>query len=97
VRPPRTAEPEPPATQHSDHTVSRSWFGSSGRVTASCTGGRVALQSASPADGWRVEVGARGPEEVEVTFKKGGDDGSEVQVRARCSGGAPRFFNGKDD
>lgn len=85
---PRTQRPVPAGR------VPRTWVGTGGRVTASCTGSRVALESASPADGWRVEVGNRGPETVEVTFKRAE---SEVQVRARCNGGEPTFPAEGDD
>ena len=71
-------------------STSRTWSGSSGRVTVTCTGSRVGLQSASPANGWRVEVGSRAGEEVEVTFRQSAG-GGEVQVQARCSGGTPAF------
>lgn len=79
--PGRTTSPEPSYQQ-------RTWRGSPGSVVARCSGQTVSLQSATPADGYRVEVGGRGPTEVEVTFK---GNGREVKVRARCSGGVPSF------
>jgi hypothetical protein len=59
-------------------------------VSASCTGSSVRLVSATPADGYRVEVGSRGPGEVEVTFQRA-DESSQTQVKAVCSSGSPRF------
>ena len=75
-----TEPPAPPAQQ-------RTWRGTAGTVVARCTGPRVSLVSATPNDGYQVEVGSRGPAEVEVTFKGGG----ETQAKARCSAGAPLF------
>jgi len=66
----------------------RTWEGSAGSVTVRCSGRRVSLQSASPDDGYGVEVGSRGPAEVEVTFKGGG---REVRVKGTCAAGTPRF------
>jgi len=65
----------------------RTWRGTGGTVVARCTGTRVWLLSATPNDGYQVEVGDRGPAEIEVTFKGRG----ETQVKARCSVGAPWF------
>lgn len=72
----------------------RTWAGAGGRVTVSCSGSRASLVSASPADGWSVEVGRRGGEEVEVSFRR---SGSEVQVQGRCDAGTPRFSVERDD
>ncbi|MEP6814016.1 MAG: hypothetical protein ABI873_00535 [Marmoricola sp.] len=57
-------------------------------MTTACTGSRISLRSASPADGWRVSTDATGPDEVEVKFDSGQ---GEVTVRAQCSGGTPAF------
>lgn len=101
VRTPWTPAPEPdPARKEparSDRTVTRTWVGAAGRVTASCTGAKVALGSASPSNGWRVEVGNRGPEEVEVKFEQQRSEGAEIHVGARCGAGEPRFQVGGDD
>lgn len=86
TRPSTAPDPSTPAPRPT--TVTRTWSDAGGRVGVSCTGSRVVLGSASPADGWQVEVGDRGPEKVEVTFRSGG---SEVQLKASCSGGEPRF------
>jgi len=66
----------------------RTWEGSAGSMTVRCSGGEASLQSASPDDGYGVEVGSRGPAEVEVTFK---GSGREVQVKGTCAAGTPRF------
>ncbi len=80
----RSQEPAPP------RTVTRTWSGPAGRVTVSCSGSRATLMSASPSDGWRVEVEKRGPVEVEVSFSQSGE-GGESHVHADCSGGQPQF------
>ncbi len=70
----------------------RSWQSRAGTVVARCAGGRIALQSATPSDGYRVETGSRGPEEVEVSFQRGdGAAESQVQVTGVCRGGVPAF------
>lgn len=79
------SDPEPEPT-----VVRRTWSGPAGSVTARCTGGDVSLQSASPNDGWTVEVEKRGPDEVEVEFRERDGD-RRTKVDAECSGGVPRF------
>ncbi len=64
------------------------WHAAPGSVTVGCTGSRSSLVSATPNDGYRVEVGGPGPGEVEVTFK---GDGRQTQVQALCSSSAARF------
>jgi hypothetical protein len=93
VASPRSSPPSPQPTDRSTPPVpapsqQRTWEGSAGSVTVRCSGRLASLQSASPDDGYRVEVGSRGPAEVEVTFKGGG---REVQVKGTCAAGAPRF------
>jgi hypothetical protein len=56
-------------------------------VVVTCAGATAALRAATPSDGYRVEVGDRGPHEIEVTFK----GPAETQVKARCRAGAPAF------
>lgn len=94
-RPQRPPKPRPaPDTQSppkGEQKVERTWVGSGGRVTASCRGEQVALESASPSNGWRVEVDERGPDRVEVTFEQQDSEESEVRVRVRCVGAQPRF------
>ena len=88
--PPAPTTPPPTATG-----VTRTWQGTAGTVTVRCVGDRINLQSASPGDGWSVEVGEQGPVEVEVELTSEGEDGEEdereVHVAARCVGGVPRF------
>jgi hypothetical protein len=92
-----TAMPSPAAPKSRVRTrplapmrVTRTWRDTPGSVVASCTGVTVELQSATPADGYRVEVGSRGPHEVEVTFQLL-DESSQTQVKAVCAHDAPRF------
>jgi cytoskeletal protein RodZ len=83
--------PRPPARSagpSSSPVEQRTWQGGAGSVTVRCSGGRAALQSASPSDGYRIEVGSRGPGEVEVTFR---GEARQVQVKAVCVSGSPRF------
>ena len=91
--PPRVATPRahptPPGPSALPvRTETRTWTGSSGFVTVSCTGREAQLRGASPNDRWSYEVGEASGESVEVTFKR---DDEEVQVKASCSDGTPQF------
>jgi len=79
---PRTSSP--PVTR----TETRTWSGTGGWLTVSCTGGRATLKSASPNDGWSFERGDDAGDAIEVKFE-GGD--TEVKVRATCVAGVPQF------
>lgn len=79
--------------------VRRTWQGAAGAVVASCRGATITFRGAQPNSGWRVEVGNRGPEGIEVHFSRleGEDDGNgEVELKARCAGGQPRFSTSGD-
>ena len=68
-----------------------------GQVTVRCTGGTIQLRIAQPDDAWRVEVGSAGPQEVHVTFMRGGEEGGVgTQVTAVCAGGSPAFTVASD-
>jgi hypothetical protein len=89
-RPTRSHSPSATKTSASeaDRTQTRTWSGAAGSVTVACTGRTARLKGTSPSDGWHVEVGNSSGGEVEVTFKK---NEAEVQVKATCVGGVPRF------
>jgi hypothetical protein len=91
---PRTAPPPgsgPSAPSSSPAPVRRSWSGTGGTVVAECSGSRISLVAAQPDAGFAVEVGGRGPGEVEVSFHGRGDEERETQVKGVCVGGTPRF------
>ncbi len=77
-----------PRPTSSPATQQRSWRGAPGSVLVRCAGGAATLQSTTPNDGYRVEVGSRGPQEVEVIFR---GNGPEVKVRGECARGVPVF------
>lgn len=81
------SSPDEPRTD-TEHVTTGTWRGAVGTVIARCDGAAVRLYSASPADGYQVELGATGPEELEVKFS--GEHG-EVRVDASCGSGEPRF------
>lgn len=83
-----TYPPSPPAPKPRPKTEERTRTGTGGSVTVACTGSTIALQGATPDDGWRMERGSSGPAEVEVTFI---DGQQQVQVQSHCSGGSPVF------
>lgn len=70
------------------HTETRTWSGAPGSLTVSCTGQQARLKGATPSDGWSVERGDTSGDNIEVKFENGE---SEVQVRATCVDGVPRF------
>ena len=90
--------PPPPSGNHQTSPVSsttpqdRSVSVTGGQVSVRCTGATILLRIAQPDNGWRVEVGKSGPEEVEVSFRNGADDaGGQTQVNAVCETGTPAF------
>ena len=96
-RPTSQAEPRP-AQAPAPAAQERTWSGSAGTVTVRCVGRRASLVSATPADGWRMEVKDRGPDRVRVELESRGESGEaydgdsdKADVRAECLGGSPRF------
>ena len=80
-----------PATPAAPAAQRRTWQGSGGYVSVECRGARISLVAAQADAGFRVEVGKRGPEEVEVKFDGQGEEERETEVHAHCSGGTPVF------
>ena len=75
--PPTTA---PPATERATYTMR------GGILSVACTGASIALESATPDDGYRLRVDRTGPDRVEVRFESD-DGGSRAEVR--CVDGRP--------
>lgn len=86
------SEPVPPP-QPEPATQARTWAVTGGTVAASCTGATITLLYATPQDGWTVEVGSAGPEQVEVELSR---DGQETKVRATCVSGVPTQSTSSD-
>lgn len=82
-----SAAPRTPSPTSDDRAVERTWQGPPGLVTIRCTGSRTSLRSATPSNGYRVEVD-RGTERIQVHFESASH---EYKVEARCVGGSPRF------
>jgi hypothetical protein len=61
-----------------------------GSLTIACTADRVALYSATPADGWNVKVDSNGPVKVEAEFN--GRQGPPVHIEGLCNGNGKPFF-----
>lgn len=77
-----TAVPTPSADQ------TATWTGAAGRLTATCRGEEITLNSILPADGYRVEKHeGSGSRRLEVEFK----GPHEVHVRATCGRSGPVF------
>lgn len=84
---PTTSAPSPTRTG-AGGPRSFTWRGSAGSVTVVCDGRTIALQAASPNNGFSVEVRERGPQEVEVRL---GSDNEEARVEAFCASGRAQF------
>ena len=107
AKPERSEAPEPSATRKSPvaqappasaafpgPTSARdgTFRATGGQVSVRCTGDTIQLRIAQPDDGWRVEVGSAGPQEIHVTFMRGGEEGGvRTQVTAVCAAGTPAF------
>jgi hypothetical protein len=87
----------PPTSPPPAAPLVESWQGSAGSVTVRCDGGAASLQSASPDDGWGMELDKQGPGEVRVEFETGGDDERRTRVRAWCGSDGPLFEVDVDD
>lgn len=79
--------PPAPAPPRTPVAVARTWTVPGGTVAASCTGSAISLLYATPLDGWTVEVGAAGPDHLEVELRQ---PGAETKVAAACVGGVPQ-------
>ncbi|MCE1173897.1 MAG: hypothetical protein LWW77_04720 [Propionibacteriales bacterium] len=80
------------ATDEPAETISRSWSGEAGTVTASCTGSAISLVSAVPSVGYRVHV-ERNTSSLEIEFESTSRDGHETHLKASCTDGVPTFRN----
>jgi hypothetical protein len=86
--PTKTSGGSTPRSGSPARTEIRTWSGVAGSVTVSCTGRTVRFKGASPNDGWHVERGDTSGDSIEVKFER---SETEVQVRATCASGVPRF------
>ncbi len=72
--------------------ATRSWSGTGGRLTATCTGGAISLDSATPDVGYWVKVYDPGPERLQVDFEPTDtDDRAEARLVATCVDAGPSF------
>lgn len=60
-----------------------------GSVSVACTGDRLSLRYARPAEGWQLDGPEREGSGIEVKFKREEDE--EIEVKASCQGGRPRL------
>ncbi len=90
--PPVGGGPTPSAAPVGPAAVARTWSTDGGTVGASCLGAAISLLFATPADGWTVEVGAAGPEHLEVELKQ---PGRETTIVAVCADGVPQQTTGR--
>jgi hypothetical protein len=85
--PPTLSVPASPPTQPASPTQRRTYGLRGGTVAVLCSDGHVALEYATPRDGYRVETGRGATGSVEVRFI--GHE-RESDLSARCVGGVPR-------
>ena len=90
ARPSPTAVPVPPATRSATPSTRRVWQGDQGTVVARCSGGDVTLQSATPNNGYRVQVNP-GAGRLAVLFEPLDRPGPGTRVDATCVSGTVRF------
>lgn len=68
------------------------WTGRGGRMTATCSGASISLNTAVPEVGYWVKIYNPGPESLRVDFESTDpDDRSEVRIGAVCTDGNPVF------
>jgi hypothetical protein len=84
------AIPTPVASASSGHNPA-TWTGASGKVTARCKDGGIALVAATPSDGFGVDVKDNGPIQLLLEFEPKRDTGGESHIRATCVDGSPVF------
>lgn len=75
--------------------ATKTWSGRAGKLTATCNGESIAVESAVPSVGFWVKVYDQGPERLRVDFEAtgGGDDDSrETRIVATCVDGSPVFL-----
>jgi hypothetical protein len=84
------APPVPPPGADATQTFSTP----GGVATAMCHGSSISLTSASPTDGYALNVAKSGPEEIDVRFE--GKDRA-YEVRAKCVNGQPTSLGGSGD
>lgn len=92
VPPTPTTDPSTPVPTAPD--VARTWTVPGGIVAVSCRDAAITLLYATPSDGWTVEVGAAGPERVEVELHH---DKDETKLTAECVAGTPEHQVDSDD
>ena len=82
---------QPPSAQ-APPSVSRTWQGDVGLLSARCRGGVISLVAAQPDAGFAVDVVDRGPARLEVTFNGREEaSGKGSHVTANCVSGVPTF------
>jgi hypothetical protein len=72
-------------------TRSGTWSGAPGTLTVSCRGSSLTRYSLIANPQFSAHVDERGPSSMKVKFESQGENETETEVRAWCSGGPPRF------
>lgn len=78
----------------SGERVVRTWDVAGGELGVACADTSITLLYATPRDGWSVEVNGTGPEEVEVSFRRGE---AKTEVHSWCDAGRPELRTDTED
>ncbi|MEZ5091863.1 hypothetical protein [Nocardioides sp.] len=90
-KPPSTPKPPPGSTKHT-----ATWIESPGRLTATCNGAKLTINSLIPNDGWESEKPEKKSDSVfEVHFHSEKSD-KEVELTIACVAGRPDFHTHGD-
>ena len=93
---PSSPAPSPDSSPTGPRPVTDSVSTRGGLVTGTCRAGVVRL-SAAPRIGWEIDdLDDDEDDEAKVKFERVDDGDGEVEVRARCVGGAPTFSVDED-
>lgn len=88
--------PQPTQTTTQNRSATKSWRLVEGTVVATCTGSTL-NSSATPNEGYGVQVDNGEPVQDKVHFEPKGDRGSEVTLLVTCKGGTPQISDQAGD
>jgi hypothetical protein len=86
VAPPLPSQPAAPPTPTTTAPPAQTFGSRGGVVTVSCNGTAIELLSATPTNGYSINVDSSGPVEVRVHFSS---SQSESMITANCQTGTP--------
>jgi hypothetical protein len=91
---PTKSHSQSPTKSATEDEQAEVWHGSVGLLSVHCDGRIARLESATPANGYGVEVEHNGTRELEAKFES---STREVRVNVTCADGEPVWSVGNDD